>query len=436
MGHLIYPFPVEGSMMTSGTIPSAALSHLQDRSPWLWLNARARAYPADVPEVTRQVAEARDRLRRSERLIRALFKLSDTGYPPIYSPLLPITGIEPAPTGPWFVKADHALPIAGSIKARGGFHEVIAHAERLAIQNDLIEPGQDLVPLASSEARNLFAQHSVVVGSTGNLGLSIGLFGAALGFRAVVHMSTDAKAWKKQRLRDHGATVVEHAGDYGEAVARGRAIALGDPSAYFVDDEKSADLFSGYACAAYELADQLAAAGVLVDSEHPLIVYLPCGVGGAPGGITYGLKLIFGPQVHCFFAEPTDSPCMLVQMLSEPGKAVSVYDIALTNRTELDGLAVGAASMFVAPLLLDRLAGIYTIGDAEAFDWLRRLHSTCGIDVEPSAATALAGPSRLTDVALGSVPKLSQATHVSWTTGGSLVPSNEFQAYLSCGSGQ
>ncbi|WP_024318119.1 pyridoxal-phosphate dependent enzyme [Rhizobium favelukesii] len=143
------------------------------------------------------------------------------------------------------------------------------------------------------------------------------------------------------------------------------------------------------------MADQLAAAGVLVDSEHPLFVYLPCGVGGAPGGISYGLKLIFGPHVYCFFAEPTDSPCMLVRMLSGPGKAVSVYDIALTNRTELDGLAVGAASMFVAPLLSDRLAGTYTIGDAEAFDWLRRLHSTCGIDVEPSAATALAGPSRL-----------------------------------------
>ncbi|MCS0462714.1 MULTISPECIES: hypothetical protein [Rhizobium] len=46
------------------------------------------------------------------------------------------------------------MPIAGSIKARGGFHEVIAHAERLAIQNDLIEPVKDLLPLASSETRN------------------------------------------------------------------------------------------------------------------------------------------------------------------------------------------------------------------------------------------------------------------------------------------
>ena len=416
--------------MADGIIPGAALALLRQREPWLWFNPELVTNPSDVPEVAAQIEEARDRIRRAERLLRNLFDLPDNGKPPIHSALQPVSGIDPAPAGQWFIKADHALPVAGSIKARGGFHEVIAYAERLALEHGLIQSHQDLLALASPEARSLFARHSVMVGSTGNLGLSIGLCGAALGFKAVVHMSEDAKEWKKQRLRDRGVEVVEHTGDYGEAVAKGRALAAGDPLAHFVDDEMSVDLFSGYACAAYELAEQLKAQGIRVDEDHPLFVYIPCGVGGAPGGITYGLKQIYGAAVHCFFAEPAESPCMLVQLLSGADRSVSVYEAGLTNRTELDGLAVGAASLFVSPLMRERVTGIYTVTDAEAYKLLRLAHQA-GIDVEPSAATALAGPRRLTPDGRIVPDPLDRATHISWTTGGSLVPEAQFRAYLS-----
>ena len=95
--------------------------------------------------------------------------------------------------GDWFVKLDSHLDIAGSIKARGGVYEVIQFAEALAIKEGLFSPTDDYIKLVSEELRALFSKHTIAVGSTGNLGLSIGIMGKALGFNVEVHMSKDAK---------------------------------------------------------------------------------------------------------------------------------------------------------------------------------------------------------------------------------------------------
>jgi D-serine dehydratase len=343
--------------------------------------------------------------------------------------------------GRWLIKGDHALPVVGSIKARGGFYEVLLHAERLALAKGLLEPKDDRTVLATPEVRRLFARHEIAVGSTGNLGLSIGVIAAALGFQVTVHMSQEAKEWKKARLRARGVTVIEHAGDFGVAVAAGREQASQDPRTYFVDDENSRALFLGYSVAALRLKPQLTGAGVTVDAHHPLFVYLPCGVGGAPGGITLGLRHVFGNHVHCFFAEPVASPAMLVRLASQDDRPVSVHALGLDNRTEADGLAVAQASEFAAPLMRPLVSGIFTVLDEHLFEDLYRLDVTEGIHIEPSAAAGFRGPQWLLDSPDGEAylghqnlrALMDRATHLLWTTGGALVPHEEFEGFRTRG---
>lgn len=424
-------------------VPHDVVEPLRRGEACFWSNQDFRSWADDPADLETQALAAEDRLRRAVPLLARMFPQTAGTDQPLRSPLLAANRLRAsfgltAANGRWLIKADHQLPVAGSIKARGGFHEVIALAERLCIAQGLLDEGDDLARMADEPARALFARHCVAVGSTGNLGMSIGLAANALGFRAEVHMSHDAKAWKKDRLRRHGVTVIEHQGDYASAVAAGRAGAEKDPLVHFVDDEHSVDLFAGYAAAASEIRSQFEEAGVIVDADHPLFVYLPCGVGGAPGGITYGLKRQFGEHVHCFFAEPVQAPCMLVQMLAGPDRPMSVYELGLNNRTIADGLAVGQASPLVAPLMATRLDGIYTVSDMQLVSLVQRVHASEVLKIEPSAAAGVAGPlwislrpeARPYLERAGLNDALPRSTHIIWTTGGSLLPDEEFEAIL------
>lgn len=95
--------------------------------------------------------------------------------------------------GRLFLKMDSHLAVAGSVKARGGIYEVLKHAEDLALAHGKITSSDNYEKFASDEMREFLKQYTVQVGSTGNLGMSIGIMSAALGFTVKMHMSHDAK---------------------------------------------------------------------------------------------------------------------------------------------------------------------------------------------------------------------------------------------------
>lgn len=425
------------------------LSPLKEARPFWWLNPSLKPAAEALPPLPLKLADALAASRRLERFapyLAQVFPELKASEGIIESSLRAIPHMQQAGDaffktalpGHLWMKMDSHLPISGSIKARGGIYEVLVHAETLALQAGLLHPDDDYRVLDTPPSREFFSRHCIEVGSTGNLGLSIGIMGARMGFQVTVHMSQDARQWKKDLLRDRGVTVKEYASDYSLAVASGRQESAMNPASYFVDDENSQSLFLGYAVAALRLQEQLKEADIIVDARHPLMVYLPCGVGGGPGGVAFGLKLIFGDHVHCFFAEPTHSPAVLLGLLTGAHEAVCVQDFGLDNLTAADGLAVGRPSALVCTMMTSLLAGAYTVPDHLLFQLLAILKETEDLELEPSALAGLPGPYQLT-----SLPEtnewlaeaklqehMHQATHLVWATGGSMVPGAEMAGYL------
>lgn len=412
----------------------AILKEIINLKPVLWENSKlikSKEALRNIDVSIEDINEAEARLGRFAALIRRFFPETEDGI--IESPLLRIEGMKERSekcyntkiNGELYLKCDNYLKVAGSVKARGGIYEVLKYAETLCLSNRMITQESDYSIMAEKSFKDFFSKYTIAVGSTGNLGLSIGIMSRALGFNTVIHMSKDAKEWKKKLLREKGAVVIEYEDDYSKAVEEGRKQCSNDPNAYFIDDENSKDLFYGYTTAALRLKKQLENQSINVDEEHQLYVYLPCGVGGAPGGITYGLKAFFGDNVHCYFVEPTHSPCMLLGLLTESFSKLHVRDFGIDNITDADGLAVGSPSELISNIVKELIDGEYTIDDDELYRLLALLKESEDIKIEPSAAAGLLGPLL--------VKAKDTSTHIVWATGGLFLPNDIYLEFYNKG---
>ncbi|MCQ2550753.1 MAG: D-serine ammonia-lyase [Clostridia bacterium] len=403
------------------------VKEMADEKEIFWLNPRL----GEERELSFSIADIEDaqaRLDRFSSYIMKAFPETEVTKGIIESPLTRTPGIKEylGVKGDVYVKRDSDLAVSGSIKARGGIYEVLKFAEEVAG----LKEEDDYGVLTEDRYKELFSRYKVAVGSTGNLGLSIGIISAKLGFDVTVHMSADARQWKKDLLRSKGVKVVEYPDDYQKAVAEGRKEAAKDPTCHFVDDEGSKDLFLGYSVAAKRIVKQFEENGIKCDDEHPVFVYIPCGVGGAPGGVAFGLKTLFGKNIHIFFAEPTKAPCMTLGLITGLNEKIAVSDIGLDGKTQADGLAVGRASYLVGDVMTTLLDGAYTIEDDKLFPYLAKLKDLDGLFIEPSSCASFPGPELVEKCGKYD---MTNATHILWATGGSMVPEDEARAYYERG---
>jgi D-serine dehydratase len=414
-------------------LTSEGLSKLDPKltkgEPHFWPNPSKQSVEVafnNAPSPSILVDEAADLWREYAPLLAKLFPELETSNGEIRSPLFDLTGVTDGPR--ILVKADHLLPLTGTIKARGGLFEVLSYAKRNAIEHGLLRPQQPPERLAEPDVREHFARFRIATGSTGNLGFSVGLAARTVGFQVEIHMSADAKPWKVERLRTMGVNVIQHPGDFTAAVAIARESSR-ENNVYFVDDEDSLTLFQGYSAAAVELAEQFASLKIAVSGDRPLIAYLPCGVGGSPGGVAFGLKHVFGDNVCCVLVEPVAAPSVLLQVAVGEETPISVYEVGLDNKTLADGMAVPAASLLAVRHIKYLVDAFATVDDTSLLLRTNELWTDHKLRLEPSA---VAGYQAFR--ALATDPRrpsfYERSMHLIWTTGGSQLPDHEFEHYL------
>ncbi len=172
--------------------------------PTLWLNTEYRngsINDAHLPVRPQHVDEAKANWERLAPLLQTCFPELEASAGAIRSDLIELTALREAlgcgseAFGRVLVKADNALPVAGSIKARGGVYEVFLFAEALAIREGILGKQDDIRKLSEKDAKELFSKYTIAVGSTGNLGLSVGVAARAQGV---------SQAFCKQIAYGHG----------------------------------------------------------------------------------------------------------------------------------------------------------------------------------------------------------------------------------------
>ncbi len=222
-----HPAPDDATLLAGRPLRQWRRSHplLDDLialRPTCWFNpalAPAAQALGDVGLTRAEVDAAAARFDRFAPWIARRFADTAASGGCIESPLRAVPALHAALRRHWglelpgalLLKLDSALPISGSIKARGGIHEVLAHAEALALASGRLRADADYAQLDSDAWRAFFGRYRIAVGSTGNLGLSIGIVGVTAADGLAVGRPSGFVGRAMQRLIDGYCTVDDDA---------------------------------------------------------------------------------------------------------------------------------------------------------------------------------------------------------------------------------
>jgi threonine dehydratase len=215
-----------------------------------------------------------------------------------------------------------------------------------------------------------------VCASAGNFGQAMAYGARRFGRRCAVYAATNANPRKLARMRELGAEVRLHGGDFDTAKAEARrfAAASGFP---FVEDGDAVEITESYGTIAMEL----------LRGEPPELVLVPVGNGALIAGIGTWLRAS-APSIRVVGIVAEGAPAMMLSW--QAGRVVETPATA----TIADGIAVRIPVPVALADMRDTVDEIVAVSDDEIRGAMRVCLDEFGLVAESAGAAAVAAAAR------------------------------------------
>lgn len=221
-------------------------------------------------------------------------------------------------------------------------------------------------------------KRGVVAFSSGNHAQGVALAARLLGMPALIVMPSDAPKVKVEATRGYGAEVrfYDRLTESREAIAAEISAERGAVTVPAFDDPH---IIAGQGTVGLELMRQARARGA-----RPDVVVTPLSGGGLMAGVATAVKAL-SPATALVGVEPAGFDDTLQSL--QAGRRVVTKP---TTRSLCDALESPAPGEITFPILLDKLADVALVTDAEVAEAMRYAFSTLKLVVEPGGSVGLA----------------------------------------------